>query len=94
MRKLTDAQRDFLNWLATQPNHTSEWTRNGKRTMRGPKHWTHMKVSGPTSSWLIEKGQLDGIRGLYGPAEFGSRNLYALTDAGRAALAEQEKGDA
>lgn len=87
MRKLTDAQRDFLNWLRTQPNHESEWTWNGKRTSRGPEHWTHLKVSGPASSWLIEKSQLAGIHDLYGPAEFGSGNVYALTDAGRAALA-------
>ena len=55
---------------------------------------THLKVSGPTGSWILAKDQLWPIAELYGPAEFGSGNIYALTDAGRAALAEQEKGDA
>ena len=34
---LTDAQRDFLNWIDKQPSHEAEWTRNGKRTSRGPE---------------------------------------------------------
>lgn len=85
--RLTDAQRDFLNWLNTQPNHEAEWTRDGKRTSRGPEFWTHLKVSGPTGSWVIAKDQLWPIAELYGPAQFGSGNVYALTNAGRAALA-------
>jgi len=57
---------------------------------RGGRHWGGTKFGAPNRCSL---GTL--IReGLAARVGVPSMDLYAITDAGRAALAEQEKGDA
>lgn len=85
MSGITEDMIKALRFIRDFRITTSEWLKNGKSASGHPNTWTHMRMSGPEASITITSETQKAIRPLVEVGPIG-HSIYALNDAGRAAL--------
>lgn len=91
MSEISEDMRKALQFIKDFRISTSEWLKNGKSASGHPNTWTHLRMSGPEASLTITSETQKAIRPFTAIGKLG-HSLYALNDAGIAAL--KEKADA
>lgn len=88
-KPLTDEQRRILTWLRDNPQHRSRWLVGDRepRDREGFDKWTHLEISGETGSIRIPAAVVKVTRKYWQPSS-DPKNIYELSPAGHAALAE------
>ena len=86
----TPGQLKALRWIDENDHSRSRWLTKGKDAKGHPRNWDQIEISGDNSMIRIATTDWEAIMDLVmGSAEKQTR-LFALTDAGRAAIAKTE----